>query len=138
MKAVLNDCYGGFGLSTKAMIELIKIKSDIVKVETLKEYTGSSKPVRRKDEKWEKVKDYEFVSYIPDVLHKDGKVYRLKDEDSPETRSHPDLVEVVKKLGEEAAGNYAKLRIADIPDGVPWEVNDYDGMESAEEVHRSW
>ena len=53
-------------------------------------------------------------------------------------RNDPILVYVVETLGNEANGSFAKLRIVEIPDDVNWEISDYDGMESVEEVHRSW
>jgi len=138
MKAVLNACYGGFSLSAKAMLELIKMKSDIIEIDTVKKYCGSSNMKDNPHDQWNKIGGYGFTSTIPDVLYKDGKVFLLKNEYAPETRSHPDLVEVVEKLGKEANGTHAKLRIANIPDGIPWEISGYDGIESAEELHRSW
>ncbi|MDY6834171.1 MAG: hypothetical protein SVY53_05150 [Chloroflexota bacterium] len=53
-------------------------------------------------------------------------------------RSDPKLVAVVEKLGEEANGRFAKLKVVEIPDDVEWEISDYDGMEIVEEVHRGW
>ncbi len=53
-------------------------------------------------------------------------------------RSHPDLVLVVKKLGKEANGEHAELRIIEIPDDVIYKIVDDHGMESIHEVHRSW
>lgn len=48
------------------------------------------------------------------------------------------LVQIVEQLGEEADGDCAKLAIVEIPDGVNWEIHEYDGSESIHEVHRSW
>ena len=56
----------------------------------------------------------------------------------PETRADPLLVQVVEELGDKANGSHAKLKIVEIPDGVKWEIDQYDGMESVDEVHRSW
>lgn len=56
-----------------------------------------------------------------------------------ELRSDPKLVEVVEKLGVEAAsGPLAELRIVEIPDGVEWHIHDYDGAEHIAENHRTW
>lgn len=57
---------------------------------------------------------------------------------SSENRSHPVLVEVVQNLGTAADGDFAKLRIVEIPDGVDFEIVDHDGMESIRERSRSW
>lgn len=53
-------------------------------------------------------------------------------------RYSDELIEVVQKFGEEANGDYSKLRIVEIPDDVDWVITDYDGMEQIEEVHRVW
>lgn len=44
-------------------------------------------------------------------------------------RDDPDLVRVVEELGDEASGFCAKLRVVSIPDGIAWEIDDYDGQE---------
>lgn len=49
-----------------------------------------------------------------------------------------DLVEVVELLGDKANGSYAKLRIVEIPDDVNFVIEEYDGIESIHEAHRSW
>lgn len=85
MKVVINRCYGGFGLSEKAM-----------------KFLGV-------DSSW------------PDIA-----------------RNDPKLVECVEKLGEEANGTYAELKVVEIPDDVNWEIGEYDGLEWVEEVHRRW
>lgn len=53
-------------------------------------------------------------------------------------RAHPLVVQVVEELGEAANGPYADLKVIEIPDGIEWELDDYDGMESVHESHRSW
>lgn len=57
---------------------------------------------------------------------------------SEELRSDPKLVEVVERLGDRASGSCARLRVVEIPDGVSWEIDDYDGRETVRESHRSW
>lgn len=53
-------------------------------------------------------------------------------------RSDPKLVECVKKLGEKANGRYANLKIVKIPSDVEWYIENYDGVETIHEDHRSW
>ena len=53
-------------------------------------------------------------------------------------RNDPKLVECVEKLGEEANGMYAELKVVKIPDDVNWKIGEYDGLEWVEEVHRRW
>lgn len=56
----------------------------------------------------------------------------------PECRHDPDLIEVVRELGDRAAGHCAELRIVEIPDGVDYQIEEYDGNEHIAEVHRTW
>jgi hypothetical protein len=53
-------------------------------------------------------------------------------------RTAPELVAVVEKLGDAADGPYARLAIVDIPDGIEWDIVDYDGREHVAEAHRTW
>jgi len=53
-------------------------------------------------------------------------------------RTNPKLVAVVRKLGEAANGQYAELKVIEIPDDVKWDIEEYDGIEWVAEKHRSW
>ena len=54
-------------------------------------------------------------------------------------RYDPLLIAAVEKLGlEESGGRDVELLIVEIPDGIEWEIWDYDGKESVHEKHRHW
>ena len=53
-------------------------------------------------------------------------------------RDDPILVDIVRQLGRQADGRFAKLKIVEVPVGVKWRIADYDGAEWVEEVHRTW
>lgn len=53
-------------------------------------------------------------------------------------RDDSDLVAIVENLGLEADGRYASLKVVEIPDGVDWMIQDYDGIEWIAEKHRTW
>ncbi|MBQ0125428.1 MAG: hypothetical protein KBS59_03785 [Clostridiales bacterium] len=53
-------------------------------------------------------------------------------------RNDPKLVACVEALGEKANGRGASLRVVEVPDDVEWNIEEYDGMETIEEVHRTW
>lgn len=53
-------------------------------------------------------------------------------------RNDPCLVQVVEELGKESYGDYSDLKIVDIPDGISWYIQEYDGLESIHETHRVW
>lgn len=65
--------------------------------------------------------------------YEDGDFY-----DREIQRDDPVLVEIVERLGNTASGNYANLVVVEIPDGVDWCVEEYDGNEWIAEVHRTW
>lgn len=53
-------------------------------------------------------------------------------------RADPDLIAVVEELGNGANGQFANLKIIDIPNDVEWEIEEYDGVEWIAEKHRIW
>lgn len=53
-------------------------------------------------------------------------------------RDDPVLVKIVEDLGAEANGDYAKLKVVEIPDDVDWAIGEYDGKEWVAEKHRTW
>jgi hypothetical protein len=60
------------------------------------------------------------------------------DEDSNKFRSHPEIVKIVEEMGEGSFGDYARLEIVEVPDGVKWHIESYDGAEWVAENHRTW
>lgn len=58
------------------------------------------------------------------------------DRDIP--RDDPALIQVVQELGDAADGYCANLKIVEIPDGVEWQIEEYDGNEWVAEKHRTW
>ena len=112
MKVVINVCFGGFSLSDKAILRYIELSGKEIK-ETNNSYIGLT------------------------VFTTDGDEYNCYKPFS-DNRTDPLLVQVVEELGDEADGRCAELRVVEIPDNVEWEIDDYDGNESIEEVHRSW
>lgn len=53
-------------------------------------------------------------------------------------RDDPRLVRVVRKLGAAANGVRAALAVVNVPDGVEWTIEEYDGLEHVTEKHRTW
>jgi hypothetical protein len=117
MKLVINKCFGGFSICREAFLRLRELGCEAAKKEpdVGELYDDGSGPRTAFGGKleWES-----FGREIP--------------------RDDPHLVQVVEEMGEKASGNCARVRVVEIPDGVDWEIDDYDGQESVAEKHRSW
>jgi hypothetical protein len=113
MKVVINRCYGGFCLSPDAIMAYSELKGlNLVPKES----------------------DSEFGITL---FYKDGIFTNENyfDELSLD-RTDPDLVQVVEELGEIANGEFASLKVIEIPEDMEWEILNYDGLESVHEKHR--
>lgn len=139
MEIVINTCYGGYGLSVFAVHRYYTLKGVPFFL-----YQGS---YRRKFIKIVDVDNYQNVGNSVWVSFTDlgdefdqaaGWSKHFFDGDRTIERDDPVLVQVVKELGEKANDNYAYLTVVEIPDDVEWEIDDYDGMETIHEKHRSW
>jgi hypothetical protein len=101
-KIVYNACYGGFGLSDEAIEMYLQLKGF----------------------KYTKTPDRWGAHY---TVEGDSHFYN-RDID----RADPILAQVVEMLGEKACGEFAKLKIEDLPKGTLYRITEYDGYESIE------
>jgi thioredoxin reductase len=114
-KVVINSCFGGFGLSHDATLRYAELKG--LKLIVVEEERAFS--------------DY---AYYLNEISDDNYWYPAHDLG----RSEPELVQVVEELGALASGQYAELKVVEIPDGVEWHIVEYDGIEHIAETHRTW
>ncbi len=114
IKVVINSDHGGFGLSDQAFELYLTYKG----IEFEKTYTsfGSS--------------NYYELGHIDNDDHY-LSYYDLERNDSI-------VVQVVEELKEKANGRFSSLKVVEIPDGIEWEINEYDGLEHVAEKHRTW
>jgi hypothetical protein len=119
MKVVINTDFGGFGLSKEAFEMLLKrkgIEYEVVESKTL--------------------------SFIRESFYHKGHAgddkYYLSDYDFYDNRADEDLVAVVETLAAGANGHAANLKVVEIPDGIEWYIDEYDGREHVAERHRTW
>ena len=120
-RIVINVCYGGFGLSDAAY-------------EKMAEY---GVPVLA----YERGTDHGHVIYDRRLSEDQANnlfMGRYWDDWIAESRTHPTLLRVVEEIGETANGHCAELKIVEIPSGIEWEIDEYDGNETIREVHRTW
>ena len=131
MKLVINKCYGGFGLSSDAILKLINFDCRSIKIQTESSYT-SENLIDKKNH--EEIGSGFTKGRFENVLYKDGLVYRYNDE----SRADPILIQVVEIMGKEANGSNAKLSIVEIPDDIEYTIEEYDGIEWVAEAHKTW
>ena len=140
MKVVISRCFGGFGLSNKAMMRYAELKG--IKLY----FVTNDRSVPLDIHNW-KLKyadpddDSLFIYHITQPLDANG--YAPEGDgvffgDSDFDRDDPLLVQVVEELGDTANTRFSKLEVVEIPDGIEWTIHDYDGSETVEEAHRSW
>lgn len=56
-------------------------------------------------------------------------------------RTDPRLIKAIESVtaqGGDPSGQYAEIKIVEVPDGVEWTLQDYDGVEAIHEEHRVW
>lgn len=139
MKIVINNCFGGFGLSAKAILRYAELAG-------IQVYAYESKGIR---EPSIKIKDPLSLEEEPFMIywlktdlgeHADSNQLNNAEwfHDTEIKRDDPILVKVVKELGTEANGQCAELKIVTIPKGVEWIIEEYDGLEHIAEVHQTW
>ena len=140
MKIVINRCFGGFGISEAGYAKLIEWGVPVKKyTEQTRDESGLYKPMPENQGEIifdrlltpEKERD----SLHSSMMRLAGRYWETW---LSEKRSHPLLVRLVEELGEAADGNHAKLKVVEIPDGVEWEIDEYDGSEKINKKHQSW
>lgn len=119
-KVAINRCFGGFGLSDEAFEKLLERKGIAFE----------------KEEDPTKGKIF-GVTYWKEGMCGSDDGY-LSYYEFCEDRSDPDLIAVIEEMGQSSWGWAAELAIVDIPDGVEWQIHEYDGNEHIAEKHRTW
>lgn len=136
MKVVINRCFGGFSISLDAAKYMAK---------------KGHKQAKAEVDRWER--ENRHIKYFlkhgkwpKDIKKGLGKFLEIDAKYGGERRFHGGgydrsdklLVEAVEALGEKANGEHAALSVVEIPDGVAWEIDEYDGREHIAEKHRTW
>lgn len=108
MKLVLNKCYGGFSISREAA-----------------EFMAKNGCERAKQELAESGSNWYGYGYVDTM--EDGY-----------DRTSEHLILAVETLKDKASGWGSSLKVVDIPDGTDYYIDDYDGIETVRENHKSW
>lgn len=141
MKIVINQCFGGFGLSEAGTVAYWARKG-------ISAYSDGDtfcpmywtipkedQPKRPSQDSWRHVPG--SPEDLAQAVYEEAyEKYAVTTRDIE--RDDPDLVAVVEELGEVANGLYAALVVVEVPDGVQFSIQNYDGQEHIAEVHRTW
>jgi len=145
MKVVINACFGGFGISDAAYEKLHAWGVPIQRyVNQERGADGLYLPQPAND--GEVIFDKELTPPGADTFNdiywkfRDAKVAdRYWDAGwLTNNRSHPLLLRLLDEMGDAANGRHAKLRVVEIPDGIEYDIEEYDGREHIAESHRTW
>ncbi len=130
-KIVYNGCYGGFSVSDAAMRRYAEIKGITLYPEKDKRgwfitywtVPKEQRGVILEGKAWDAASQEERIAsnQAYDELTLDTRRFE---------RDDPVLAQVVEELGEAANGEYASLKIADLPKGTLWRIDEYDGRET--------
>lgn len=140
MKVILNKCYGGFGVSDAAYRLYAEKKG--IKIFAYSQKCQNGKwGFWRVDDVNENNADLRWWYFKKDF----GKFALENEVDFGENlslrdkyREDPVLVEVVEELGHDADGRYAHLVVVDIPDGMDYVIDEYDGIETLHQRVQEW
>jgi hypothetical protein len=146
MKIVINVCYGGYSLSPLGIKEFAALKGKEAYFFTDDPNTPWNKQKYIPIDPTKAKPGLFFIAFsIPnpnDYTENKKQQEELRKEYylscRPEPRTDKDLVTVVEKLGKAANGACAELKVIEIPDGIDYEIEEYDGIESVHERHLSW
>jgi hypothetical protein len=111
---VINRAFGGFSLSRSAILLYLELAGIAYALE----------PQADRD-KQNRLGDRIMVGN-----------FEFESRDIP--RDDPALVATVRRLGSKANGEYATLKVVEVPAGVEWQIQTYDGREWVAEKHRTW
>jgi hypothetical protein len=160
VKIVINSCFGGFSLSPAAVKRLAELKGKecyFFKTDLSSQkkrggfftYTPATMEEVSSNPMWtafdipnpEEVltsgRDWDEMSQ-EERAESNNLYFTHQLTSRPDNRIDPDLIRVVEELGEAANGSCAQLKVIEIPDGIEYFIDEYDGIETIREEHRSW
>lgn len=141
MKIVINACHGGFDLSPEAIKYIAEKTGEAVYwfgtvlSEDFKIATFQPISVEELNKSVFGVRAFK-VSNPNELSEEARREHAWNTHNIP--RNDPVLVEAVEVLGQKADGDFAELKVVEIPDDVEWVIQEYDGYEWIAEKHRTW
>lgn len=147
-KVVINTCHGGFSLSPKAVRRMAELQGKPCyffdwKRNPVTEEAAASGPASLAYSVPNPTEvagdDSGFHSWPLEQRKASNERWAAISLDSrPSNREDPLLIQVIEELGSEADGQFAELKIVEIPADVEYEIEEYDGAEHIAEKHQTW
>ena len=129
-KVVYNACFGGFSVSEAALRRYAELKGLTLYVEVNKPW-GRHYWTVPESELGGIFRDDEFrLASMEDRVASNRRYSELTLSTHNFSRTDPILVQVVEELGASANGSFADLKIAEVPRGTKYRIDEYDGSES--------
>lgn len=134
-KVVYSACYGGFGLSEEAVKRYAELKglSLFPERDPRSGFLSPTYWLAPEGERSGILPDGAWAKATDEQRAESNRRYRelvLTPRDIE--RTDPILVQVVEDLGDAASDRFANLKIAEVPDGGQYRIDEYDGFESVE------
>lgn len=154
-KVVINNCFGGFGLSplaTKMYAEAhgkpcyffkLEYKNNKgiyhqVSIDECKGLFWSAFNIQNPEsfaghpERWAEMTSEEKTAH--NKAYSEASLYYRHI-----SREDPILIKIIEEIGSKAAsGSCSSLEIIEVPDDIDYEISEYDGNERIAEKHRTW
>jgi hypothetical protein len=137
MKVILNKCYGGFDVSDECY-GLYAKKKGVKLFRYVDDYGMNLKKISDGNAGMNSIAYY-FVRDYGEFLHRDDIDWDDYIYLGREHREDPILIECVEELGtERASGRFGELVVVDIPDGMDYVIDEYDGIETLHQRVEEW
>jgi len=141
-RIVINDCFGGFGLSEEAVAAYLQLLGKPIWPEDDKRYKGLGSTTYwlvppEADRVDPSPSNWGEMTIAERTAHNQIYQQQVFDPNGID-RDDAYLVQVIEELGDLASGKHAKLKVVEIPADVDWQIEEYDGNEWVAEVHRTW
>lgn len=153
MKIILNKCFGGFGISSKAY----KLYSEKKRIKLYPYIEDNSNYISKREIIFNKA-DWNFEALDKELLVHyftkdlgDSIIENSENETEfnklyskynlyidTEYRTDPILIEVVEELKADANNRFSNLCVVEIPDNLNYVIDDYDGKETLHEYVKTW
>lgn len=148
-KVAVNRCYGGFSLSPEATLKLYE--RGVTEIATHVDQYWPPEERAEQDKKYDGRFGFayalrEWREYLAGTHKARGLFLTVFSPDEQYVlsagreiqRDHPELIRIIEEMGDKANGACAELSVTEIPDGVDWQIEEYDGREWIAEKHRTW